>query len=231
MMRAMLLAVALGTAGCNLVWKAVAKDRSPCVDQRDLVLCLDFQDEIDDGIATDRSPSGADALVGPNATKIMRGVDNEAVHLDPQGPPIEVPDNDRIDGLNQFTFELTVQFDGQVDVAPPTLLEHKWGYALTMSGDGRAVCSLSDGAIIMSNTERLDDGRAHRITCVVSEQLAMFVDGLAQNSSTPTTPVGPTKQSTLIGNGLAGMVDTVRIWSRALSSTEVDETREDVFED
>jgi hypothetical protein len=233
--RGLSLSIALAAGGCSIVFEAIPENRSPCAGQEGLVLCLDFEDPLDDGLATDRSPSAADAAVGPNATTVERGLDNHAVHLD-AGDPIEVPVSPALDGLTAFTFELTVKLDVMVNAMfVPTLLEHSGSWAIAIIGDGHAVCVLPDNGVIGSD-ERLDDGALHRITCVKSDRLSMFVDGNAQNASTMATLVAPTARPTLIGNNsastgpLVGVVDSVRIWSRPLSSFEVAESAEIPFE-
>jgi hypothetical protein len=216
------IAVAIAAGGCNLVFESTLSESTPCKGQPDIVLCLDFEDEIDDGQADDRSPTRANATLGPAITTVERTATNQAILLAELESAVTVPANPALDIVGTLTFEVTVRLDANL-MADATILDHPPAYAIKIDPtDGRVLCLIDGGSERVESNAPLGAG-FHRITCRKAlANLTMFVDGIQQQQTAGARLLVPTNRPTFIGNDAAGetpfvgAVDTVRIWKKAL---------------
>ena len=235
MIRAIVVAACGALTGCHLAFplEEAPPRPDPC-DEDSLVLCLDFEDDLTDGIVPDRSGTGNDAMVPMDLMSVMRGT-SRGIAVDTT-TVVEVMTHQTLD----LPGEMTVDLWFGSDLAPPDpyvgLLDNDSQYGIAFRPDLTVACSFSLGA----NTAYLAVSRPlpardwYHVACVRrTEMLSLYVDGV--HEMTKPLPPEPTRtdadEALYIGsdgasgmslNPLTGRIDDVRIFARALDDAEIE---------
>ncbi|MCW5806607.1 MAG: LamG domain-containing protein [Deltaproteobacteria bacterium] len=225
-MRALWLTLAVAAPGCGLLFDATETPIPRLCDGEgeDLVLCLDFEDPIDDRIAVDSSRTGASAELGAMVTQVVRAERNLAIRVGAGDSAVDVPEHPALAFAGPFTIELTVSIEGGL---LPVLVDHRPTYQLDTIAGGAVRCSSGVGLDNSVVTNGPIPPGFHRITCVRDDKLRLYVDGLQQNQIVDAAPPMPVLGPTFFGSNrnhmaqLTGTIDSVRFWNRALTTPEI----------
>ena len=200
---------------------------SSCADDPALVLCFDFE-SVDGGMLEDGSMYGHDATAA--AAEIASGPWGMGLMADAE-LRVEVPCFENCETTGELTLEARVR----IDEVPPAgsrsgIIDNDMEYAITYS-DAGVRCSNGPGNVVLGPT--LPVGEWVHVACVNDgDMLRMYVDGVDEARSAiggagPTgdgDPVAIANTSPNWDEPLVGAIDSVRVWMRARTPQEIEDT-------
>lgn len=198
-----------------------------CPDDPDLVLCLSFDALDGTTVFDDLNPRIHGELVGD--AQVANGPLGNALSL--PGADGHLTLRDRLDPSGSFSVEAWVQLDAN---APGWFgIVDKWwsddGFWLGGTMQGGGLSFWVDGTHISIGSVPVDQWLHVAATFDASSgDMVLYLDGDAVATGNHADgPVTPTSTDFLVGRNaqdevsMAGQVDTVRMWSRALSASEL----------
>jgi hypothetical protein len=231
-LRTMALAVLL-LAPCASVWADLSAN---------LVARYTFT-----GNANDVSGDGHNGTVyGATLTADRFGNPNSAYSFDGVNDYVRVPDAPQLNGMNALTLSLWIEVnraDHEAEVLnkyfhySDTRFDDSYNMGIDPGGQTAFQYATADGYVIKISSGALDTDSWHHIAGVYTgTKGSVYIDGslvaLSRNDPESPGPLNSITDDLLIGCGNSpggllkffdGSIDDVRIYSRALSSTEIEE--------
>ncbi|MBK8807410.1 MAG: right-handed parallel beta-helix repeat-containing protein [Bacteroidales bacterium] len=142
--------------------------------------------------------------------------------LDGTGDYVTVPDNAKLDGMNELTIELwyNKQKSGSYDIVD----KHYYSYSFSFAGDKMQLTKSSNGSYATSNsTYTVPNGWHHLAVTWKGTVVTFYVDGVQVNQFTNASesPIANRAEELKIGSGVyqggyaQGNMTDVRIWNVA----------------
>ncbi|MEX1367140.1 MAG: LamG domain-containing protein [Nannocystaceae bacterium] len=198
-----------------------------CPDEPDLVLCVSFDALDETTVFDDLNPRINGELVGD--AQIANGPLGNVLTL--PGADGHITMGDRLDPPGSFSVEAWVQLEAN---APGWFgIVDKWwsdeGFWLGGTGQGGGLSFWVDGTNISIASVPAEQWLHVAATFDASSgDMVLYLDGnVVATGNHAGGPVTPTSTSFLVGRSaydkvsMAGQVDTVRMWSRVLSASEL----------
>jgi len=200
------------------------------------------------GNADDVSENGHNGTVyGATLTSDRFGSPNSAYHFDGLDDYVRVPDDPQLDGMNALTLSLWIKIDS-VDrmtevlnkwVAGDSPLDGVYNIGIDTGGQTAFQYCTNDAYVIKISSDALDTDSWHHIAGVYTGvEGSIYIDGslaaLFRDDPDSLGPLNSIADDLLIGCGnlggslihfFDGSIDDVRIYSRALSPTEIEDLR------
>lgn len=180
----------------------------------ELRLCIEFDDKVFSPMATDASPYQLDASASQIAEATRNGV--PAAQISRQSSLV-VSETAMLDIRPAITFEAWLQLPTYQSA---TLIGNTGQYALTIDTSGRATCWIGN---LTATSQALGTNTWRHLACSFDGAvLRIHVDGAVQRCQNRTQDI-PTagSQGTRLAASFVGAIDDVRIYARALLSTEI----------
>jgi hypothetical protein len=184
--------------------------------------------ETSGGVASDSSGNGNDGAVNGGATWVA-GKYGNALSFDGTSGYVNVPDSSSLDFGSQITIEAWI-YPGAVGSEMGIIAKHWTQYYLRLGLGAHAEGSVSIGGVgyRVYGTTTLSTGQWYYVVFTYDGQnMRIYVNGNLENTVALTGAIDTTTHSLTIGQiGSAlqffnGIIDEARIYSRALSATEI----------
>jgi hypothetical protein len=218
-------ALLVGLSGCQLIFNVDATDSTPLpCRQQGLLVCLPFEDSIDDMFFDDHGPNGLDVELTAVATMPRDGEQALAVTAESN---VVFLTNDPFDLQAPVTWDAWIFFSGVV-AEERIIFDNHQQYGLGLLSNMKAACYLNVSGNLGATVDAIPDEWQH-ITCTFDgTDVRIYRNGgLSPNFQGRTGDIFVDPVLPRIGRAgdgtrpFEGGIDNFRIWTRLLDMDEI----------
>lgn len=188
-------------------------------------------EDMDNGVE-DRSGNGNIGTInGQSSTTTEPGRIGQALDFDGSDDYVQIPDSSSLDLSSSFSVAMWVKTSSSANTILLEKSNNNSNYLMHMSASnpGGPIFGITGSDSVDSVTD-INDNNWHHVVGVFDDPnnlLAIYIDGILDNSVSEGATLSANSQSLLIGSrsgigSFPGSLDDVRIYDRALSADEVE---------